>query len=393
MGDWERTFGESGMADGGMGIVDSIAKSEYRESRRDAWLSFDSWEAARKWAKDNPRNAVTRDPNGSGYIAKDPTGPTDQSRSISSRSTTEDPTIAIEQRARELVKSWPSIPQGVVFMGNSITYREHQIFFDTDSASVHVRSGEHTIGIINYSDIERVPELFRAHLDGWLDEVGTLPASYIRPFGPPQAPPLDGEMALHLIASWPGCFLSHTKEEHCGEAYRRDHFFSYDSASSSLRIRHCNSGPVDTEGMIYLAEISLEQFQSCQRLGQSFRVLVDKVLDEIGASTASDLLNSVPDWHFHPLREAFLFIAGEESAWATSPPASLFRGYEIRITRENLVLMDSAGDPIVSFEDIEIRACGSIGRFMENLMRFIKNRKITTAGGAPHYEWERRFAC
>jgi hypothetical protein len=65
MGDWERTFGESGMADGGMGIVDSIVESEYRESRRDARLRFDSWEAARKWAKDNPRNAVIRDPNGS----------------------------------------------------------------------------------------------------------------------------------------------------------------------------------------------------------------------------------------------------------------------------------------------------------------------------------------
>jgi len=246
---------------------------------------------------------------------------------------------------------------------------------------------------MSYSEIERAPELFRAQLDGWLDAADALPASYVRPFGPLRAPPLDGEMALQLIASWPGCFLSHNKEDKCGEAFRRDHLFSYDSASSSLRIRRYDSRPADTEKMIYLTEIPLAQFQKCQRLRQSFRVLVDKVLDEINASALTDHCNRVPDWQFHPLREAFLFIAGENSPWAITPPASLFRGYEVRITIGQFVLNERNGDSVVSFEASEIRSCGSVKRMMENLMRFLRIRKISANEDVLHYERERRFIC
>lgn len=65
MGDWERTFGERGMAEGFMGGFNTNPQLEKRE----VTLFFETAEESRQWAKKHPGEPVVRNPTGPGFIA------------------------------------------------------------------------------------------------------------------------------------------------------------------------------------------------------------------------------------------------------------------------------------------------------------------------------------
>ncbi|QBY55491.1 hypothetical protein [Cupriavidus oxalaticus] len=70
MGDWERTFGEAGMQDG---FIDSMIRSWRRQdgiTKKKITLLFETAVDAQGWAKEHPGSAITRHPNGEGYIAR-----------------------------------------------------------------------------------------------------------------------------------------------------------------------------------------------------------------------------------------------------------------------------------------------------------------------------------
>lgn len=391
MGDWERTFGQSGMANGGMGIVDEIVNSERREARHSARLRFDTWAEANSWAKANPGNTVIRNPNGPGYATKYHPKSIEPSEGIpdARQSEARKKIVAITIRAMDLVQTWPSTPQGVIFMKDLITYRDHQICFDTDSATIYVRAGEETIGAKSYVDFDFAPEHFRAQVDCWLDAVGAQPASYVRPFGPLRPPPMDGDMALNLIASWPSAF-SYFPKDYWGEVYYREFLFSHDPCTSNIRIRTLSDLLEKNEYPSYLAEIPVTYFQECQRFGYSFRNYVEGLLDNIGIGEPRLKCNFL-EWQSHPIREAFLFIAGEESPWAVAPPATLFRGHTFSIYGDHVSLDDGHGDPAQSFSVQQIRGCGSIKLMMRRLMRSLHINENLAEESTLHYEREKRF--
>lgn len=74
MGDFERTFGAGANIDS---IINGINRNYFREQRQtrnekstSSKNTFPSFQAAITWAKENPGRAITRSPDGIGYIEK-----------------------------------------------------------------------------------------------------------------------------------------------------------------------------------------------------------------------------------------------------------------------------------------------------------------------------------
>lgn len=366
MSDWERIFGSDGMNDGGMRVINRIVAGERsplrsersRSSERRQMLyekEFETWAEASQWAKENTGWKIVRNENGSGFICGFE-GYSEKERELRG--------IDDARKALNLIASWPSgsEPWRLDYANDYskygmsyASYRKHVFFYEVSLTVIRISSSfkedKHVGGILLETYL-KCSLSFRDQIDQLLDNVGALPAVYVRPIGPVPLPALDGSTCFDLIASWPGS-CAWSWESEWDDLLYRDHRFSYDIQSATIYIR--------TQDNQNVGVINLETFKHCHLHQLPFRAHVDEVLDKAGAAPASDNSSPAADWRSHPIRDAIMSIVGDESAWAVAPPKSLYGGHEVRFSMKELCVMEPDFDgPLISFSIDEIKKCGTM---------------------------------